>query len=177
MLVDLPIFLVTTVSIAVFYIVAQRHLNPKGWIKDLILLPMLLALATGMSVNNSIGVLEALFKKGGEFTRTPKRGDAHKTIQEASATAVHCSAPNSALSRRVLRRPTLSLRLFLPAIEILFALYFGYCTWNAGLTHQWMSIPFLLILLGGFFYVALNSLGQIPSWSGFSKRKHSEAVN
>jgi len=177
MLVDLPIFLVTTVSIAIFYIVAQRHLNPKGWIKDLLLLPMLLALATGMSVNNSLGVLEALFKKGGEFTRTPKRGDAHQTIQQASASTVHCSAPNTAPFRRFLPRPTLLLRSFLPAIEILFALYFGYCTWNAGLTRQWMSIPFLLILLGGFFYVALNSLGQLPSWSGFTRREHSEAVN
>ncbi len=64
LLVDLPIFLVSTVSITLFYIIAQRHLNPKGWMKDLLLLPMLLALATGMSVNNSLGVLEALFKKG-----------------------------------------------------------------------------------------------------------------
>ena len=76
LLVDLPIFLATTVSIAVFYIVAQRHLNPTGWKRDLLLLPMLLALATGMSVNNSLGVLEALFRKGGEFTRTPKSGGA-----------------------------------------------------------------------------------------------------
>jgi len=167
LLVDLPIFLITTVSIAIFYIVAQRHLNPKGWIKDLLLLPMLLALATGMSVNNSLGVLEALFKKGGEFTRTPKKGS---TFDSPRVRAALCSMPHRAST------PALPLRSFLPAIEILFALYFGYCTWNAGLTRQWMSIPFLLILLGGFFYVALNSLGQLPAWPGFSRREHRTAV-
>jgi cellulose synthase/poly-beta-1,6-N-acetylglucosamine synthase-like glycosyltransferase len=149
LLVDLPIFLATTVSIAVFYIVAQRHLNPKGWMKDLLLLPMLLGLATGMSVNNSFGVIEALFRKGGEFTRTPKSG-------------------GTALVSRS-KRPNCSLRALLPVIEILFALYFCYCLWNAGHSHQWMSIPFLLMFLVGFFYVALNSLGILPTWtSSFS---------
>ena len=167
LLVDLPIFLVSTVSITLFYIVAQRHLNPKGWMKDLLLLPMLLALATGMSVNNSLGVLEALFKKGGEFTRTPKSGSA---LDSTRVRAELCSLPNradnSALSPQ---RATLSLRSFLPAIEILFAFYFVYCTWNAGLTRQWMSIPFLLILLGGFFYVALNSLRLLPPLPSFAR--------
>lgn len=148
LLVDLPIFLATTVSIAVFYIIAQRHLNPKGWMKDLLLLPMLLALATGMSVNNSLGVLEALFKKGGEFTRTPKSGG---------------------VSMRKSSHPAFSLRSLLPVLEILFALYFGCCLWNAGETRQWMSIPFLLMFLGGFFYVALNSLGLLLPLPSFAR--------
>jgi cellulose synthase/poly-beta-1,6-N-acetylglucosamine synthase-like glycosyltransferase len=141
LLVDLPIFLATTVSIALFYVVAQRHLNPTGWKRDLILLPMLLALATGMSVNNSLGVLEALSRRGGEFTRTPKTGSGASS-----------PAPSA---RRVRFRPT---KLLLPVLEILFALYFGYCVWNAGILRQWMSIPFLLMFLAGFLYVAWTSL-------------------
>ena len=144
LLVDLPIFLTTTVSIAVFYIVAQRHLNPTGWKRDLLLLPMLLALATGMSINNSLGVLEALFRQSSEFTRTPKSGSAVGT-------------PSVKTARRY--NPVRSL---LPAIELIFAAYFGYCTWNAFLHHQWMSIPFLLMFLAGFLYVAWNSL-RFPS--------------
>ena len=149
LLVDLPIFLATTVSIAAFYIVAQRHLNPSGWKKDLLLLPMLLALATGMSINNSLGVLEALFRKGSEFTRTPKSGSA--------ASASSFGKPPARY---------LPVRSLLPGIELLFALYFAYCTWNALLHKQWMSIPFLLMFLAGFLYVAWNSM-RLPTitWS------------
>jgi cellulose synthase/poly-beta-1,6-N-acetylglucosamine synthase-like glycosyltransferase len=145
LLVDLPIFLATTVSIAVFYIVAQRHLNPTGWKRDLLLLPMLLALATGMSINNSIGVLEALFRQSSEFTRTPKSGSA------AGITAAKKSSSRYS-----------AVRSLLPAIELLFALYFAYCTWNATVHRQWMSIPFLLMFLAGFLYVAWNSM-RFPS--------------
>ena len=147
LLVDLPIFLVTTVSIAVFYIVAQRHLNPSGWKKDLLLLPMLLALATGMSVNNSIGVIEALFRRGGEFTRTPKTGSGNLSTRRS----------NPLLQRGL-------IAYLVPSIEILFATYFGYCIWNAGLLRQWMSIPFLMIFLSGFTYVALTTLGLLPGF-------------
>ena len=149
LLVDLPIFLATTVSIAAFYLVAQRHLNPSGWKKDLLLLPMLLALATGMSINNSLGVLEALFRQGSEFTRTPKSGCAARSPASATPSARY-----------------LPVRSLLPAIELLFALYFAYCIWNASLHRQWMSIPFLLMFLAGFLYVAWNSM-RFPTitWS------------
>lgn len=144
LLVDLPIFLLTTVSLAVFYIVAQRHLNPRGWIRDLLLLPMLLALATGMSVNNSMGVIEALLRRKSEFTRTPKSGS-------ACTPSAPSAKPRFAASK-----------LLLPVLETLFALYFAYCVWNAGLLRQWMSIPFLLMFMGGFLYVAWNSLCLPP---------------
>jgi len=141
LLVDLPIFLTTTVSIALFYLVAQRHLNPTGWKKDLLLLPMLLALATGMSINNSLGVLEALFRQGSEFTRTPKSGNA---------------AARSSTSKPPTRY--LPMRSLLPAVELLFAFYFAYCIWSAEILRQWMSIPFLLMFLAGFVYVAWTSM-------------------
>jgi cellulose synthase/poly-beta-1,6-N-acetylglucosamine synthase-like glycosyltransferase len=145
LLVDLPIFLMTTVSIAVFYIVAQRHLNPGGWLKDLLLLPMLLALATGMSVNNSVGVIEALLRRKSEFTRTPKAGSSSSAIVP------------------VMRSRFRPSKLVLPLLETLFALYFAYCVWNAGILRQWMSIPFLLMFLAGFLYVAWTSL-DLPAF-------------
>lgn len=161
LLVDLPVFLVTTVSIAVFYLVAQRYLNPRGWFRDLLLLPMLLALATGMSVNNSLGVLEALFLKGGEFTRTPKTGSGN--------------ARTTPSARPKLRRGR-SVRI-MAAVEILFAAYFGYCIWNAGLMRQWMSIPFLMIFLAGFAYVALTSLGLAPGFFQSTRQTKDEAAS
>ena len=73
-LVDLPIFFATSVSIALFYVVAQTRLNPSGWVRELWMFPLTLALATGMSVNNALGVLEAIFNHRSDFSRTPKYG-------------------------------------------------------------------------------------------------------
>lgn len=138
-LVDLPIFLATSVSISLFYIVAQMDLNPRRWWRDIWLLPFTLALATGMSINNARGVLEAIFNRESEFTRTPKYG--------------------AEVQRNVARRVRyLPLKSFLPAIELLFATYFAYCIWNAMLAGRWMSVPFLMIFLGGFGYVAIKSI-------------------
>lgn len=139
-LVDMPIFLATSVSIALYYAAAQAQLNPRGWLRDLWLIPLTLALATGMSINNARGVIEAMINRHSEFTRTPKYG----------------LAARPKTMRRVRYLPLIS---FLPAIEILFALYFAYCMTSAILRGHWFSVPFLLIFLGGFSYVAAKSIG------------------
>jgi cellulose synthase/poly-beta-1,6-N-acetylglucosamine synthase-like glycosyltransferase len=136
-LVDLPIFFATSVSMALFYVVAQSHLNPRGWIRELWMFPLTLALATGMSVNNARGVIEAILNRHSEFSRTPKYG-------------FHAS--------RISMRRYLPIKSWLPLLELMFALYFAYCTWNAALMGQWFSVPFLMMFLGGFAYVAMKSL-------------------
>jgi cellulose synthase/poly-beta-1,6-N-acetylglucosamine synthase-like glycosyltransferase len=137
-LVDLPIFFATSVSIALFYIVAQSHLNPRGWLRELWMFPLTLALATGMSVNNAWGVIEAIFNRQSEFSRTPKYGQGDRTNM-----------------RRVRYLPKKS---WLPLFELVFAAYFAYCTWNAAVMGQWFSVPFLMIFLGGFGYIASKSV-------------------
>jgi cellulose synthase/poly-beta-1,6-N-acetylglucosamine synthase-like glycosyltransferase len=141
LLVDIPIFLATTVSITVFYICAQRHLNPRGWLADIALLPMLLALAIGMSVNNARAVIEALCNHQSGFTRTPKYG-------------------NTATPAVTRRKSYLPFKSLLPAIELAFASYFAYCTWRAILLGQWTSVPFLLLFFVGFTYVASKSIAH-----------------
>src|SRR5437667_124408 len=74
LLIDVPIFLTASVSVAVFYICAQRELHPRTWMKEIILLPCLLALGVGLSLNNARAVLEAVFNHKSDFTRTPKYG-------------------------------------------------------------------------------------------------------
>ena len=150
-LVDIPIFLATTVSIATFYICAQRHLNPKGWMRDMLLLPMLLSLAIGMSVNNGRAVLEALFNHQSAFNRTPKYGDGTRPTR----------------TRRASYLPLASL---LPILEILFAVYFAFCTWHATMLHQWTSVPFILLFFIGFSYVASKSVGfWLQRWTVVSR--------
>jgi len=138
--IDIPIFLATTVSIVTFYAVAQRHLNPGRWARDLLLMPMLLALAIGMSLNNARGVLEAIFKRPSGFLRTPKYGQGR-------------------VGERVRSIRYLPIRSLLPAVEIIFAGYFAYCFWHAIGAGSWTSVPFLLLFFVGFMYVAAKSLG------------------
>ncbi len=140
LLVDIPIFLATTVSIFAFYAVALRHLHPRTWIKKITLLPGLIALGIGMSVNNARGVLEAVFKKQSEFTRTPKRGNpVGQTLRYVPA------------------------RTWVPIAEVFFALYFLVCLADACLGARWTSLPFLALFVVGFLYVALMSFSA--RWS------------
>src|SRR4030088_2225816 len=79
LLIDIPIFLTASVSVAVFYICAQRELHPRGWLKEILLLPCLLALGVGLSLNNARAVLEAVFNHRSDFARTPKYGIERKS--------------------------------------------------------------------------------------------------
>src|SRR2546425_2050157 len=138
-LIDVPIFLTASVSVAVFYICAQRELHPHTWVKQMLLLPCLLALAFGLSLNNARAVIEAIFNHKSDFTRTPKYG-----IERRSQTWRSCKY-----------RP---LKSALPIAELAFAIYFSYFVWFAIAHGQFLSVPFLLMFQGGFFYVSLSSL-------------------
>src|SRR2546425_2348369 len=138
-LIDVPIFLTASVSVAVFYICAQRELHPHTWVKQMLLLPCLLALAFGLSLNNARAVIEALVNHKSDFTRTPKYG-----IERRSQTWRSCKY-----------RP---LKSALPIAELAFAIYFSYFVWFAIAHRQFLSVPFLLMFQGGFFYVSLSSL-------------------
>src|SRR5258707_7814642 len=70
--IDLPLFLASTFSISSFYLVSQRELFPKTWPRALLYLPFLMALGIGLTVTNTVAVLEALVGKKSAFARTPK---------------------------------------------------------------------------------------------------------
>ena len=126
---------------AVFYICAQRELNPKGWMKEMLLMPMLLALGIGMSLNNARAVLEAMFDHQSEFTRTPKYGIEGKKQKWRSSryTSLKSMLPSSNWG--------------LPFI-LLFSLS------SLRVHGQYLSLPFLILFQGGFGYVAITSLAQ-----------------
>jgi hypothetical protein len=109
--------------------------------KEILLLPLLLALGIGLAINNARAVLEALFNHSSEFTRTPKYGIVKKN-QSWRAT-----------------RYT-ALKTAIPIIELGFAAYFSMVLLIAVLRNQWGSVPFLLLFQGGFTYVGLASIAQ-----------------
>ena len=146
-LIDIPIFLTASVSVAVFYICAQRELHPRSWMKEILLLPCLIALGVGLSLNNARAVLEAVFNHKSDFARTPKYG-----IERKSQPWRTCRY--------------MPLKSLLPIAEMAFALYFTYFVWFAISHRQFLSVPFLLMFQGGFLYVSLSSLA--PWWPRIS---------
>ncbi len=146
-LIDIPIFLTASVSVAVFYICAQRELHPRSWMKEMLLLPCLLALGVGLSLNNARAVLEAVFNHQSDFARTPKYG-----IERKSQPWRNCKY--------------MPLKSLLPIAEGAFAIYFTYFVWYAIAHRQFLSVPFLLMFQAGFLYVSLSSLA--PWWPRIS---------
>lgn len=144
-LLDVPIFLSASLSVAVFYICAQRELHPRTWTREILFLPALLALGIGLSINNARAVLEAIFNHQSEFTRTPKYGIERKAQPWRSCRYM-------------------PLKSLLPVIELGFAIYFGYFVWYAVSHGQYFALPFLLLFQAGFLYVALSSVSQ--HWPG-----------
>lgn len=143
---DAPLFLTASVSVAVFYICAQRELYPRTWMKEILLLPPLIALGIGLSLNNARAVLEAIFNRGSAFVRTPKYG---------------INRPKQAWRNS----RYMPIKSFLPLLELAFAGYFSYFTYYAATHGQYTTIPFLLLFQLGFCYVAFCSLSQwLPSF-------------
>jgi len=147
LLLDVPIFMTASVSVAVFYICAQRELHPRTWMKEILLLPALLALGVGLSINNARAVLEAVFNHKSDFARTPKYGIERKAQQWRSC-------------------KYMPLKSLLPLAEMAFAIYFTYFLWFAIQHGQWISVPFLAMFQIGFLYVSISSFSRwMPRWN------------
>src|SRR5438094_7265501 len=157
LLIDVPVFLAASASVAVFYVCAQRELHPRTWMKGILFLPCLLALGIGLSLNNARAVLEALINHKSDFTRTPKYG-----IERKSQPWRSCKY-----------RP---LKSALPVAELAFAIYFTYFVVFAIAHGQLLSVPFLVMFQGGFFYVCLSSFGSRWSKNNFGTSRAGAAI-
>lgn len=73
LIVDLPLCLGATGSLATFYIMAERAQGRSAWLA-VRRLPMLIALGAGLAPHLSRAVYEGLNSMAGEFVRTPKKG-------------------------------------------------------------------------------------------------------
>jgi cellulose synthase/poly-beta-1,6-N-acetylglucosamine synthase-like glycosyltransferase len=138
MILDLPIFLIGTVSVFSFYVFSQKEIY-RDWPWRIKYIPLLMSLGIGLSVNNSTAVLEALFGYQTEFKRTPK----------------YCIEKNSDHWMHKKYRVGKSA---LAAIEMAFAIYFAFTIYYAFNNGFYFSIPFLMLFLFGFSYTGLISL-------------------
>ena len=61
-----------TLSIVRFYLIAVKEIHKDEWTKYVKYIPLAMAIGTGLVINNSKAVLEALLGKSSDFRRTPK---------------------------------------------------------------------------------------------------------
>ncbi len=139
--IDLPLFMASTFSISSFYLVSQRELFPGKWFRAILYLPFLMALGIGLTVTNTGAVLEALVGKQSAFARTPKyRVESKKDKVKAGN-----------------YRKRLG---WVPWVELLIGCYFAVTVYYAVDNENYITVPFLLLFVLGYWYTGLMSLLQ-----------------
>jgi cellulose synthase/poly-beta-1,6-N-acetylglucosamine synthase-like glycosyltransferase len=155
--IDIPLFLASTFSISSFYLVSQRELFPRTWPRAILYVPFLMAIGIGLTITNTLAVLEALVGKQTAFARTPKYRVESKTD--------------------VVRATKYRKRLgWVPWIELLIGTYFGLTVYYAVSNENYLTVPFLMLFVCGYWYTGLMSLlqGRLPSLSLSPAENHSK---
>lgn len=141
LVVDLPIFMGATFSICLFYWQSQRE-QGRRWTQVWRLIPAVLGIGIGISLNNAKAVVEALVGHESPFVRTPKYG--------------------------VVRGSSWKSMMYIPRARLLPLLEFLLGVWFTGSIAvvllsghiSFYSLPFLVLFQFGFFYVATLSIVQ-----------------
>ena len=147
--VDLPLFLAATCSVSSFYLVAQKELDPLGWKRTFLFLPLLMAVGIGVALRNARAVLEAIVGIQSPFIRTPKYRI--EATREPWFTKVYRAAE----------------RNWLPWVELALGGYFVWATLYAFFNENYATVPFLCLFLYGYLYTGFLSLTQ-PFWNRLS---------
>ncbi|WP_394827081.1 glycosyltransferase [Pendulispora albinea] len=133
LLIDLPLCIGTTGSLAAFYAMAEAAQGRRR-IDALKQLPALLALGAGLAPHLSKAVLEGLGSMAGEFVRTPKKG-------------IEVGTPAA-------RSPRYRARADLPMVEVGLCLFSLASTVASIETGHWFATPFAMLFTFGYGYVA-----------------------
>lgn len=137
---DLPVLAFATGSVCVFFVAAQVAVG-AGWRRAVIRLPALMALGAGISISNTLAVVQGLRGGPGTFVRTPKSGGRRGgSANGGSYRSAHGAAP---------------------LLEALMTAYLGWCTAAAVAAGMYSSLPVLLLFLAGYGYVAFLSLSDV----------------
>jgi cellulose synthase/poly-beta-1,6-N-acetylglucosamine synthase-like glycosyltransferase len=139
--IDLPLFMASTFSISSFYLVSQKELFPRTWPRAFLFLPFLMALGIGLTITNTRAVLEALLGKQTAFARTPK---------------YRVESKNDRVGAKKYRK-----RLgWVPWAELLIGTYFASTVYYAIVNENYITVPFLLLFVIGYWVTGLMSLLQ-----------------
>jgi cellulose synthase/poly-beta-1,6-N-acetylglucosamine synthase-like glycosyltransferase len=136
--IDLPLWLLSTASVSMFYLISQKELYPD-WRLRLRYLPFLMSLGIGMSVSNSKAVIEALLGIKTSFKRTPKYRIENRTDRW--------------VTKKYLRKTGV-----MPLFELSMGAYFVVVVLYAFMNRNYPTIPFLMLFVIGFTYMGLMSI-------------------
>jgi cellulose synthase/poly-beta-1,6-N-acetylglucosamine synthase-like glycosyltransferase len=152
LLIDVPLFTASSLSIAVFYVMSQRELYPKTWTKTFLYLPFLMAVGIGLTVTNTKAVMEALLGIKSAFVRTPKY-----------RVAVKGEKSQAAKYRKRLK--------LAPWIEIFLGCYFFLAIVYTFSNKNYFTAPFLILFVVGYWYTGFMSLlqGRFERWRGLTE--------
>lgn len=146
----LPLAYLSVASLGppLLYALSQRSLYPD-WLKRFTYFPVLVFLGTGIALNNTKAVWEALTRRENDFCRTPK----------------FCLEEHK--DRWAGRRYALSFN-WVTWGEFVLAVYAALTTWVAFQQGNYYALPFFLLYVSGFGYVAFCSLWHSLLDQGFS---------
>jgi cellulose synthase/poly-beta-1,6-N-acetylglucosamine synthase-like glycosyltransferase len=142
LLIDVPLIAASFWSISAFYVIAHRALYPKTWKRAFLFLPALMAAGVALTIINSRAVFEALIGYQTSFARTPKYaigGQQKVQIQ----------------SIQYRRRSG-----WLPYAELAVGTYFLGMIMFAISSENYLSIPFLTLFVGGYYWAGCTTLWE-----------------
>uniref|UniRef100_E6QHN9 Glycosyl transferase, family 2 n=1 Tax=mine drainage metagenome TaxID=410659 RepID=E6QHN9_9ZZZZ len=158
LLIDVPLFTASTLSIAIFYVLSQKELFPNNWKKTFLYLPILMALGIGLTITNTKAVMEALLGIKSAFARTPKYSVAKKGEKSKAGK----------YRKRL---------LWTPWIELAVGTYFAAAIVYTFANNNFFTAPFLLLFVLGYWYTGLMSLlqGRFERWRSGSMANTDES--
>ena len=125
LLIDLPLCIGTTGSLAAFYAMAERAQGRRR--RDAIkILPALLALGAGLAPHLTKAVFEGLRSMAGEFVRTPKHGANHSNRYRARADLPTTEIALCLISLASVVASLQTGHRFAPPFAMLFTFGYGY---------------------------------------------------
>src|SRR5262245_1068753 len=140
LLIDVPLCFAATFSVCNFYMMCQREIH-SDWRARIKYLTFLMSPGIGLSINNTRAVIEAMFNKQSEFTRTPKyriEGSTDEWVGKKYRQSVAVQ----------------------PLIELALGLYFTSTVFYAIANQIYATVPFLVLFQIGFLYTGLMSIVQ-----------------
>jgi len=150
LIIDIPLFLLATTSISAFYLLSQKYIS-SSWKSTFKYLPLLMGLGIGLSVNNSVAVIEALFNHKSDFIRTPKFGVENEGEDWKE------------------KKYRVNKKLLVPTIELILGIYFSIAVFIGFINGMWLVLPFLVLFQYGFLFIAFLSFKSL--FSNFLRKR------
>jgi cellulose synthase/poly-beta-1,6-N-acetylglucosamine synthase-like glycosyltransferase len=135
---NLTIFWLVALGPMIAYAVSQRHLYPD-WKRRMLWMPILALLGTGLALSNTVAIGRGLLTGDRSFKRTPKFRIEHRSDLWAG------------------NRYALPFQ-WITVGELLLASYALGTVVVALMVGNYLAVPFLLLYVGGYGYIAVHGL-------------------